>query len=80
VRADYLVGVTAPRAGFVASSASHDRAPALNQLRAGAFPLVGSGNRHALGQFWHLFLTTGTTVIAQDEWIPGRLHVNPGPG
>jgi hypothetical protein len=36
-------------------------------------------NLHAMGQFWHVFFSTGTTVIAQDEVDIWTLHVNLGP-
>jgi FAD-dependent monooxygenase len=36
-------------------------------------------NLHALGQFWHLFFTSGVAVIAQDEVDTWTLHVDLGP-
>ena len=36
-------------------------------------------NLQALGQFWHLFFTSGVAVIAQDEVDTWTLHVDLGP-
>ena len=80
VRADYLVGCDGvSKPGTHRTRHCHDWHSAFTSFALVHFRSSDLTNLHALGQFWHLFFTTGTTVIAQDEVDTWTLHVNLGP-
>jgi 2-polyprenyl-6-methoxyphenol hydroxylase-like FAD-dependent oxidoreductase len=80
VRAKYLIGCDG------ASSQVRNQlgiqttgVPAFTTLALVHFRSSDLANLHALGQFWHLFCSTGVAVIAQDEIDTWTLHVDLGP-
>ena len=80
VRTGYLVGCDGASSrvrtelGIAMTGASE-----LTNLALVHFRSPDVANLHALGQFWHLFLTNGACVIAQDEVDTWTLHVDLGP-
>ena len=80
VRAGYLIGCDG------ASSRVRNElgiamtgAPEFTHFALVHFRSPDMANLHALGQFWHLFFTSGVAVIAQDEVDTWTLHVDLGP-
>lgn len=80
VRADYLVGCDGASSRVRSElGIAMTGFPAFTTFALVHFRSSDLANLHALGQFWHLFFSTGTTVIAQDEADTWTLHVNLGP-
>ena len=80
VRAGYLIGCDG------ASSQVRNQlgiqttgVPAFTTLALVHFRSSDLANLQALGQFWHIFCSTGVTLIAQDEIDTWTLHVDLGP-
>jgi FAD-dependent monooxygenase len=81
VRADYLVGCDGASSRVRSElGIAMTGLPAFTTFALVHFRSSDLANLHAMGQFWHLFFFTGTTVIAQDEVDTWTLHVNLGPG
>lgn len=80
VRADYLVGCDGASSRVRAQlDIAMSGFPAFTKFALVHFRSSDLTNLHALGQFWHLFLTSGIAVIAQDEVDTWTLHVDLGP-
>jgi len=80
VRADYLVGCDGASSRVRSElGIAMTGFPAFTTFALVHFRSSDLANLHAMGQFWHLFFSTGTTVIAQDEVNTWTLHVNLGP-